>query len=42
MGFLKDIGKLAGDIAGTVVGGSVKVVGELTGFKLIEEIGEGV
>lgn len=42
MGFLKELGKLAGDVAGTVVGGTVKVVGEVTGVKLIEEIGDGV
>lgn len=42
MGFLKDLGSFVGEVAGTVIGGSVKVVGEITGVQLLEEIGDGV
>ncbi|WP_186445920.1 hypothetical protein [Paenibacillus cremeus] len=42
MGFLKDLGKFAGEVTGKVIGGSVRVVGELTGSDYIKEIGDGV
>ncbi|MBU8881201.1 hypothetical protein BGM26_19950 [Bacillus sp. FJAT-29790] len=42
MSFLKELGSFVGQVAGDVVGGTVKVVGEVTGSKLIEEIGDGV
>ncbi|NRF94564.1 hypothetical protein HQN89_27045 [Paenibacillus frigoriresistens] len=42
MGFLKELGSFIGDVAGTVVGGTVKAVGEITGVEFLEEIGDGV
>jgi hypothetical protein len=42
MGFLRDVGKFAGQAAGFVVGGAVNVVGEITGSKFIKEVGDGV
>lgn len=42
MGFLKGLGSFVGQVAGDVVGGMVKVVGEVSGSKFIEEIGDGV
>lgn len=42
MGFLRDLGKFTGKAAGFVVGGAVNVVGEVTGSKLIKEVGDGV
>lgn len=41
MGFLKELGKFTGQVAGQVIGGSVRVVGELTGSDFIKEIGDG-
>lgn len=42
MGFLKALGTLAGQVAGDVVGGSIKFVGDITGSEFIDDIGEGV
>ncbi|MGG0936982.1 hypothetical protein ABHN11_12840 [Brevibacillus centrosporus] len=42
MGFLKDLGKGLGQIAGGVVGGTINLVGEITDSKALKEIGEGV
>jgi hypothetical protein len=42
MGLFKDIGKFAGTVAGTVIGGPIQVVGELTRLELVEDIGRGV
>ncbi|GGA25434.1 hypothetical protein [Paenibacillus physcomitrellae] len=42
MGWLKKAGVTAGEITGLMLGGSIRVVGELTGAKLVKEIGDGV
>jgi hypothetical protein len=42
IGFLRDVGKFAGQALGFVVGGAVGVVGELTGSEFIKEVGDGV
>ncbi|WP_340399358.1 hypothetical protein [Paenibacillus sp. FSL H8-0079] len=42
MSFLKGMGQLAGEVTGKVLGGSVRVVGELAGSPFIKEIGNGV
>lgn len=42
MGFLRDLGKFTGKAAGFVVGGTVNVVGEVTGSKFIKEVGDSV
>lgn len=42
LGLFRGIGKGLGEIAGTVVGGPIKFVGEVTGAKLLEDIGDGV
>lgn len=42
MSFLKGLGSFVGEVAGTVVGGTVKTVGQLVDIKFVEEIGEGV
>ena len=42
MGFLRDVGKFAGKATGTVIGGAVNVVGDVTGSKFIKEVGDGV
>ncbi|MGQ4668588.1 hypothetical protein AB3Z07_12825 [Metabacillus halosaccharovorans] len=42
MGFLRDLGKFAGKATGTVIGGAVNVVGDVTGSKFIKEVGDGV
>jgi hypothetical protein len=42
MGFLKGLGNFAGEVVGGVLGGTVRVVGEVTGSKFIKEIGDGV
>lgn len=42
MGFLRDLGKFTGKASGFVVGGTVNVVGEVTGSKFIKEVGNGV
>jgi hypothetical protein len=42
VGFLKGLGSFAGEAAGLVLGGTVRVVGELTGSNFIKEIGDGV
>ncbi|WP_339167133.1 hypothetical protein MKX75_23860 [Paenibacillus sp. FSL R5-0341] len=42
MSFLKGMGQLAGEFTGKVLGGSVRVVGELAGSPFIKEIGNGV
>ncbi|MBP3963182.1 hypothetical protein [Paenibacillus lignilyticus] len=42
MDFLKGIGKLAGDVTGRVIGGTVRVAGELVHSDYIKEIGNDV
>ena len=42
MGFLKSAGEGAGWLVGGVTGGIIKGVGELTGSKFIQEVGDGV
>jgi hypothetical protein len=42
MGFLKELGSFVGEVAGGIVGGTVNVVGELTGSEFIEEMGDGI
>jgi len=42
MDFLKGIGKLAGDVTGKVLGGTVRVAGELVHSNYIKEIGNDV
>jgi len=42
MGFLKNLGTVAGSIAGTVIGGTVGLVGEAVDSKFLKEVGEGV
>lgn len=42
MGFLKDLGSLTGVVVGTVIGGPVKLVGEISGVRILEDIGDGV
>jgi len=42
MSFLKGLGNFAGDVVGGVLGGTVRVVGEVTGSQFIKEIGDGV
>lgn len=42
MDFLKGIGKLAGDVTGRVLGGTVRVAGELVNSNYIKEIGDDV
>ncbi|OMF11481.1 hypothetical protein BK131_21265 [Paenibacillus amylolyticus] len=42
MSFLKGMGQLAGEFTGKVLGGSVRVVGELAGSPFIKENGNGV
>lgn len=41
MKFLNDFGVFAGKVTGKVIGGSVRVVGEITNSKTIKEIGDG-
>jgi hypothetical protein len=42
MGFLKELGQGAGWLVGGVTGGLIKGVGEVTGSKFIQEVGDGV
>jgi len=42
MGFLKELGSFVGEVAGGVIGGTVNIIGELTGSEFIEEIGDGI
>ncbi|MEY8740038.1 hypothetical protein AB9M62_10945 [Bacillales bacterium AN1005] len=42
MSFLKGLGQFAGEVTGKVLGGSVRVVGEIAGSSYIKEIGNGV
>ncbi|MFC5588746.1 hypothetical protein ACFPRA_07605 [Sporosarcina soli] len=42
MSFLKGLGSLVGGVVGEVVGGTVKVVGEVTNSDFVREIGDGV
>lgn len=42
MKFLKGLGNAAGELAGVVLGGTVRVAGELTGSSFVKEIGDGV
>ncbi|CAM3843153.1 HNH endonuclease [Cohnella lubricantis] len=41
MRFLKDLGAFAGAVTGKVIGGSVRVVGEIVNSQTIKEIGDG-
>jgi len=42
MGFLRGVGKYSGKAAGFVIGGTVNVVGDITGIKFLNEVGDGV
>lgn len=42
MSFLKGLGQFAGEVTGKVLGGSVRVVGEIAGSPFIKEVGNGV
>ncbi|MDF2662547.1 MAG: hypothetical protein K0Q94_5338 [Paenibacillus sp.] len=42
MDFLKGFGKLAGDVTGLVLGGTVRVAGELVNSNYIKEIGNDI
>lgn len=42
MGFLKGVFSFVGEVAGDVVGGTVNIIGEVTGSEFIEEIGDGI
>jgi hypothetical protein len=42
MGFLKGLGNFAGEVVGGVLGGTVRIVGDITGSNFIKEIGDGV
>ncbi|AJS61167.1 hypothetical protein [Paenibacillus sp. IHBB 10380] len=42
MSFLKGLGNIAGEVTGRVIGGSVRVVGEITGSRFVKEIGDSV
>ncbi|OAB35939.1 hypothetical protein [Paenibacillus glacialis] len=42
MSFLKGLGQIAGEVTGKVIGGSVRVVGEITGSPFVKEIGDSV
>lgn len=42
MKLLKGIGNAAGELTGLVLGGTVRVVGELAGSSFVREIGDGV
>jgi len=42
MSFLKELGQFAGEVTGKVLGGSVRVVGEIAGSPFIKKIGNGV
>lgn len=42
MSFLKGLGQFAGEVTGKVIGGSVRVVGEIAGSPFIKEVGNGV
>lgn len=42
MSFLKGLGQVAGEVTGKVIGGSVRVVGEITRSPFVKEIGDSV
>lgn len=42
MSFLKGLGSFVGEVAGTVVGGTIKTIGQATNVKFVEEVGDGV
>lgn len=42
MSFLKGLGKGLGEATGSIMGGAIKGVGEITGSQFIKEVGEGV
>ncbi|WP_342561299.1 hypothetical protein NST84_16655 [Paenibacillus sp. FSL R7-0345] len=42
MSFFKELGSLIGEVTGSVVGGTVKIAGEITGLEILEDIGDGV
>ncbi|GAB1159316.1 hypothetical protein YWY31_53410 [Paenibacillus illinoisensis] len=42
MSILKGLGQFAGEVTGKVLGGSVRVVGEIAGSPFIKEVGNGV
>lgn len=41
MGFVNELGTFAGKVTGKLIGGSVRIVGELTNSQTIKEIGDG-
>ncbi len=42
MSFLKSLGKGVGDVSGTILGGGIKAIGEITDSEFISEVGNGV
>ncbi len=42
MSFLKGLGSLIGEVTGEIVGGTVNLIGEVTGSEFIEEVGDGI
>lgn len=42
MGFLKELGSFVGEVTGGIVGGTVNVIGDITGSEFIGEIGDGI
>lgn len=42
MGFIKDLGKIAGSVAGMAIGVPISLVGEVVKSDFLQEIGEGV
>lgn len=42
MGFLKGLGKFAGDVVGGTVGGALEIAGELAGNETLKNVGQGV
>ena len=42
MGFIKDVGSIAGKVAGLVVGAPIAIVGEAVDSDFLKEVGDGV
>lgn len=42
MGFIKDLGKIAGSVAGMAIGAPISLAGELVNSDMLKEIGDGV
>ena len=42
MGFIKDVGPIAGKVAGLVVGAPIAIVGEAVDSDFLKEVGDGV